>query len=195
MDIIAQSGTVTGRKIEDNRDKDRPTRMLQLEVTAPQDVQTVEHLTQCGEDTGPTDGAQAVIIGVGQAWKVAIVTDDKVEPSAAPGEKRLYSTNAAGDTVKASIWLRDDGRVHVNNDAARATLEPTGEILISNSGASVTISPAGVVTILAAADITLQSSTAVKIVAPAMTHNGTNIGATHVHSGVDTGPSNTGGPQ
>jgi hypothetical protein len=27
-----------------------------------------------------------------------------------------------------------------------------------------------------------------------MTNNGVNIGSTHVHSGVDTGPSNTGGP-
>lgn len=27
-----------------------------------------------------------------------------------------------------------------------------------------------------------------------MTNNGTNVGSTHVHSGVDTGPSNTGGP-
>jgi phage baseplate assembly protein gpV len=27
-----------------------------------------------------------------------------------------------------------------------------------------------------------------------MTNNGVNIGSTHVHSGVDAGPSNTGGP-
>jgi phage gp45-like len=40
----------------------------------------------------------------------------------------------------------------------------------------------------------VSSATGVAIVSPALTHNGKNIGSTHVHTGVTSGPDDTGPP-
>ena len=42
--------------------------------------------------------------------------------------------------------------------------------------------------------LSIQADGGVSITSPTLTHNGKNIGATHAHSGVSVGASNTGGP-
>lgn len=42
--------------------------------------------------------------------------------------------------------------------------------------------------------LAIQAAGGVDITSPTLTHNGVNIGSTHVHGGVTTGGSNTGGP-
>lgn len=167
---INRSGRVTGREIRKNRDRDRNTRLLQAEVTDPEDVRTVEHLTQSGEDTSPPDNAQIIIINVGEAWQIAVASDDKIPPSVLPGEKKIYSTNQGGDTEKAKIHLKQTGEIEINNGQISITLAANGDMTISTPG-----------------DIEFTSAS--------LTHNGTNIGDDHVHGGVQSGGSTTGGPQ
>lgn len=52
----------------------------------------------------------------------------------------------------------------------------------------------GGINIVATGPVNINSSGAVAITSSALTHNGVNISATHVHGGVQTGGSNTTGP-
>jgi len=67
----------------------------------------------------------------------------------------------------------------------RVALGASGITITDRYGNSVSMGVSGIT--LTAARVEIQSGT--------LTHNGTNIGATHVHSGVVAGVGNTGGPQ
>lgn len=72
--------------------------------------------------------------------------------------------------------------------------------ILSDSGTSFEMSPAEIKIKCGSSEIVINSGGVtinapnVSINTPSMDNNGTNIGATHVHGGVETGPSNTGGP-
>ena len=168
-----KSGRVTGREIKKNKDRGRATRLLQVEVTAPEDVRTVEHLTQSGEDTSPPDNAQVIIINIGEAWQIAISADDQIEPSVLPGEKKIYSTDQAGITEKAKIHLKQDGEIEVDNGAINIVFSPNGNMTVTSSGEAL---------FDFSDKITLKSADSVTIDAPTLDHNGTNIGEDHRHS-------------
>src|SRR5690554_578689 len=50
------------------------------------------------------------------------------------------------------------------------------------------------VELVSSGGVTINAAGAVAINSPSLTHNGKNIGDTHAHSGVQSGPSNTGAP-
>ncbi len=68
---------------------------------------------------------------------------------------------------------------------------PTQYVDFSASGISI-VSPTAIS--LQAPTVTLTTTGAVTISSTSLTHNGKNIGSTHVHSGVVSGGSNTGSP-
>ncbi len=109
------SGTVTGREIKINRDSGTAKMMLQVEITDPEDIQSVELMRQAGEDTNPPNGSRVIIIDVGSANRVAVASDDGIVPTMDPGEKKLYSTS--GGLIKAFINFLSTGVIEINGTA------------------------------------------------------------------------------
>jgi phage gp45-like len=100
-------GKVKGAEIRKNKDGSSNVLLLQVEISDPKDIQTVELLTQAGEDTNPPDGSLVAILPVGEAWKVAIACKDGIVPTMGRGEKKIYSS--AGGVIKAFIELLSTG--------------------------------------------------------------------------------------
>lgn len=101
-------GTITGREITTNIDGSQLAMMLQVEITSPEDIQTVEVIGHAGEDSNPPDGSTVIIVRVGNAWKIAVAVGDGIAPDASltPGEKKIYSSD--GGVIKSFItWLKD----------------------------------------------------------------------------------------
>lgn len=68
----------------------------------------------CNEDFAPPESAKSVdvAIGRGRGFLAAIAwVNELIAPQAKAGERRIYSTNAAGDTVMAEVFLKQDGTI------------------------------------------------------------------------------------
>lgn len=111
-------GTVRGRQAGKNRDGTDDVLLLQVEISDPDDVQTVQLMNPAGENSNPPDGSQVLIIDIGSAFKVAVATDDGIEPFGSPGDKQIYSSDGA--IIKAFINLLTSGIIELNgaNDFA-----------------------------------------------------------------------------
>jgi hypothetical protein len=113
-------GIVKDFKIEKNRDADKKTIMLQVELDDTDDVQSVELINASGVDYNPPSGSQVIILDLGPAWKVAIASDDNVEPDTDPGDYEIYSSDAAGEAKLSFVKCTRDGvkkLVKINGDA------------------------------------------------------------------------------
>lgn len=174
---MQQIGRVTGREIVANRDGTKQSLMLQVEITDPEDIQTVELISQDGEDTNPVDNSRVVIIPIGQAYKIAIAVDDGIEPDSTqvPGEKKIYSSD--GGVIKAFIqWLK------------------TGAMIISGTllqilGSTKIEITAPVIEINGNADFAVRYTALETAFQAFQTEYDL-----HVHSGVLAGPANSGVP-
>lgn len=94
------------------------------------------------------------------------------------------------------LIMQPDNTVVLKNGATTITLSPDGTTNIDNTSASVLLATGGAVTISdGAASINMDAAGGVEITSTTLTHNGVNIGATHLHSGVTTGAGVTGVPQ
>ena len=92
------------------------------------------------------------------------------------------------DTLKS--WVIDGA-----NADAMVLQSLDGTVCVSLHSGKVAIDAPQVVVTAPSVEITGNVQvTGNMAVAGTMTNNGVNIGSTHVHSGVDSGPSNTGGP-
>jgi hypothetical protein len=106
-------GIVKGREIKKNRDGDQNVLVLQLEIADPDDLQSVELITQMGEDYNPPNGSRVVVFDIGDAFKVGIACADAIVPSAAVGVRRIYSI-ASGAISALTEWLTD-GKIKHNS--------------------------------------------------------------------------------
>lgn len=113
-----QTGIVKSSEVKKNRDGDHDVRLLSVQMTDKDDVQTVEHMIEAGEDTNPPADSRVVIISIGSAWKIAISCDDGIAPEVEEGEKKIYSSDAG--EIKAYIHLKKNGDVIINGDADNA---------------------------------------------------------------------------
>jgi hypothetical protein len=110
-------GKITGSSVARPRSSQSgQVRLLQVQ-TGPS-VQTIQLVPQAGEDYNPPDGALALCVQSGGRW-FAIATFDGVEPTAAKGERLLYSVDA-NLAVKASIHLKADGSIAVTTASGKA---------------------------------------------------------------------------
>lgn len=109
------TGKVTGREFTTNRDGDVDKIMLQVEISDPDDIQTVELMSQSGEDTNPPDGSRIAILTIGESYKIAIASDDGIVPTMNPGEKKIYSSDIG--IIKAFINFLVDGTLELNGNA------------------------------------------------------------------------------
>ena len=113
-----QSGTVKSFEVKKNRDGSKKVRLLSVQMTDRDDVQTVEHMTEAGEDTNPPKDSKVVVLSIGSAWKIAISCDDGIEPEVEEGEKKIYSLD--GGTIQAYIHLKKNGDIVLNGDSDNA---------------------------------------------------------------------------
>lgn len=113
---MVKTGIITGREITTNRDGTNQRVMLQVQMSNPDDIQTVEYVSLPGQDENPINGSRVFIITVGESYKIGIAVDDGVTPGMDTGEKRLYSVSDAG-AIQAFINLLKTGIIEVNGDA------------------------------------------------------------------------------
>jgi hypothetical protein len=114
--MATRIGIIRGREIRKNRDGAGNRVMLQVEMSNPDDIQTVEYVSLPGQDENPINGSRVYIIEVGSSYKIGIAVDDGIAPGMATGEKRVYSLNDAG-AIQAFINLLKTGIIEVNGNA------------------------------------------------------------------------------
>lgn len=131
---MIELGRVKGSGYAKNKDGDRIVLLLQTELTDPEDIQTVELMSQTGEESRPPIGSEVSVIPAGGSYKVAVATSDGIDPGVSDGEKKIYSTNAIGIAVMAFVHLKNDGTIIANNGAFVATATPSGALTITAPG-------------------------------------------------------------
>lgn len=113
---MVRTGIIRGREVRKNRDGQGDRLMLQVEISNPDDIQTVEYVSLPGQDENPIDGSKVYIIEVGPSYKIGIAVDDGIVPAMATGEKRMYSLDDAG-VIQAFIKLLKSGIIEINGNA------------------------------------------------------------------------------
>ena len=117
---MIRTGKVLSSEVAANKDGDTDVRLLTVELSDSDDIQTIEYYDDGGRDYRPPDGAEVVVIDVSPSHRVAIAVDDLFESTVAKGEQELYSTDAAGTSKAATVYLKNDGTIEIldNTDFA-----------------------------------------------------------------------------
>ena len=126
-------GTVTGFEIGKNRDASQDVLLLQVQISEPDDVQTVEYMSAAGDDSVPPIGSRVTILQAGSAWKIAIASQDSIVPSMDEGERKIYSSKDGA--IKAFINWLSTGILELNgnNDFAVRFNALDAQITVLNS--------------------------------------------------------------
>jgi hypothetical protein len=112
------TGIVKGQAIEKNLDGEQNVRMLQVEITEPDDVQGVQQITWPGDDNAPVEGDTVVILEISETYKVVIGVQDQIEPAVESGERKLYSQD--GGAIKSFLYFKKDGQMILNGTGDNA---------------------------------------------------------------------------
>jgi methyl-accepting chemotaxis protein len=110
----AMVGIVRGYTYEKNRDGEETVNMLTVEVTDQDDLQTIELVSQIGEDYNPPIGSRVIIVDVSPSYRLVIASDDFVTPESLPGEREIYSTSTDGTSKQAFVKMLTDGQCRIN---------------------------------------------------------------------------------
>lgn len=134
-------------------------------------------------------GGNAVVIdpAVGDIGIVVFAARDisAVKTSRAPAQPGSARRFDMADGLYIGGVLNGTATQYVEFAAGGINIVSPGNIAITADG-SVTISAGGSITVTASGEVNISSS--------ALKHNGTNVGSSHVHGGVQTGGANTTGP-
>jgi hypothetical protein len=106
-------GTVRGAEITRYRDGEDNVRVLRVELTSPDDLQSVAQITRAGVDSSPHDETRVVVIDIEPSYRVAVSEEDLSTPSVDRGEQELYSYSSAGARL-ATIKLDSASAVIIN---------------------------------------------------------------------------------
>ena len=106
-------GKVTGQEVGINRDATEARRLMQVQITDDNDVQTAELMNPAGIDTNPVNGCLLTIVSGGRAWKIAIAANDGIAPSVDTGEIRIYCQ--VGGVIVSNVYCNKDGEVVCND--------------------------------------------------------------------------------
>jgi hypothetical protein len=112
-------GEIKSSEVRKNKDGETDVLMLTTELADPDDLQSIQLVTQSGEDYHPKEGSKIIIVTIGESFKVAIACDDGIVPTVDEGERRMYSIDSGG-SVAAVIYLKSDGTVEINNGGGTA---------------------------------------------------------------------------
>lgn len=132
----------------------------------------------CNEDFAPPDSVKTIDMAIGDGRGLLVTTsysNEAIEPVAIEGERRIYSTNEAGDVVMAEAFLKQDGTIYISNGAVSFTATPAGVLTISTPGGKTIFED----------DVEFNGN---------IENNGINIGDDHKHSGVQPGLGISGNP-
>lgn len=98
---------------------------------------TGELYQPAGEDSQPLPGDIALMQRAestsGEHDCIGFI-DPQNTPESNPGEKRLYARNATTGAIVATVWLKNDGTVLVENSSGSMELKPSGEFSINVNG-------------------------------------------------------------
>lgn len=103
------------------------------------DQRTAQVFGPCNEDFAPPENCKTLDVQLGRdrGFLVSAAYHNQlIEPVAVHGERRLYSTNQAGDTVMSEVFLKQDGTILVKNAEVTITASPSGLLTIVTSGNS-----------------------------------------------------------
>lgn len=108
------TGIVRGYEVKKNRDGSQNVLMLQVEISGPDDNQSVEYMSHAGDDHIPPIGSVVTILTAGKSWKIAIASNDTIDfdSSLKEGDRKLYSKNNA-----SFIKILSDGTIELNGNA------------------------------------------------------------------------------
>jgi hypothetical protein len=104
--------------------------MLQVELTDTDDVQNVEFMQPCGDNSSPQPGSYALIIDADTAFRFAIGIDTTIEPDGEPGERELFSYDDAFKKLAKLLLNKigsliltpsDDGQIELAGSARSAS--------------------------------------------------------------------------
>lgn len=103
------------------------------------DQRTAQVLGPCNEDFAPPENCKTFDAQIGRDRGFLVLAayhNQQIEPVAIHGERRLYSTNQAGDTVMSEVFLKQDGTILIKNANVTITANPSGLLTIVTSGNS-----------------------------------------------------------
>lgn len=116
--MIARLGRIVKSTFERLRKAPGQAIVIQIENDGGE-VREVELYQLPGIASGPTPKDRAIILSMG-GYRVAIATHNyRVGAEAEPGQVRIFSTDAAGDSVQGEVLLNTDGTVDLNGSAKR----------------------------------------------------------------------------
>jgi hypothetical protein len=110
-------GTIENSAIEKNKDG-ATVLLLQVTISDPDDVQSVELMESAGEKTYPMPGDKVAIMAPDESSKIGVSLSDNIEPDPArkEGEKVLYSRDIDGLRA-AFMHLLQNGVIELNGNA------------------------------------------------------------------------------
>jgi len=129
-------GRLTGREDGKNRDGDKTVRLLQIEVSSDQDIQTVELIDTFGSESNPPNDSKVFHLGVGSAYQVAVsvVGSTPLQLVDEKGASQVYSTDENMAERIATITLGNDGTITLTNSSdVSIILTPQEKVTIFNN--------------------------------------------------------------
>lgn len=112
---MVKIGTITGHEIRTNKNGAAARIILQVQLTNPDDIQSVELVTLPGQKEIPINGTRCYILEVSESHKIAFAVDDGIISTVDTGEKELYSLDSDG-VIQAFIKLLETGIIEVNGN-------------------------------------------------------------------------------
>ena len=112
---MIRTGKVVGNSIGKNQDGDTDVRLLTVELSDGDDIQTVEYYDDGGRDYLPPNGAEVVILDISPSHRIAIAVDDLQVPALPAGAVEIYSLDGAGTAKAAKVKLDNDSVVTIND--------------------------------------------------------------------------------
>ena len=164
---------------------------------------TGEHFADSGDDSFPLPTDYAVTTTIQRSGgEVPVGYADPInEPKAQAGEKGIYGRDALSGAQGNEVWLKGDGAVLISNINGSFELQADGSIIGQNSAGSFELQADGSIIgqnsvgsfeLEVGGDFVVNGAT-ITALGDVVTALGKSLD-THVHSGVTTGPSNTGPP-
>lgn len=163
---------------------------LQVQALADE-VLDVERFQNYGFTSVPLAGAEAIVLSLGghRDHAIAIAVDDRRyrKKNLASGEVALYTDEGDYILFKRGRTIEVVAGTKVKVTAPEVEVIASTKVRLATPLVEITaaLTVAGLIT--GQAGIVLTGGTA--------THDGVNIGKTHVHGGVQSGPNTTGVPQ
>ena len=136
-------GRVLDREIKVNKDSKKSVIVAKTEMTAGEDVQSIEIMNHTGEDNNPPNDSRLITTQIDEAYKICVASDDNITPITEPGEKRIYATDEGNTRVQVSAHFKNDGELYINNDNCRIIMFPSGEIHIENDNGYIHLQALG----------------------------------------------------